>query len=484
MLAAGRCEALSQAGPQQKGAGGSQRKGESKMAKTTDLRTGNIVKGLFEMAIPLMFLNLVNSFYNIVDTFFVGQIGELQVGAVSLVNPIMNCAVAFATGLSAAALALISQAVGASDRNKASQIATHLLTLSVLIGVVMSVLTILATDGLLAWLETPQEIYADSRGYLLGISFDFVGMFLLSVFHAICQANGDSKTGVRLNSISALLNMVLDPIFIFVFGLGTFGAAIATSLSKLLVIPIMFRQIHHDPKLSCISVRAYPLTLQSVREIMVVTIPASVGQFFSAFGFVIMNKAIIYYGSIAMSAYGLGSKIANLFYIPVTTLGSALSAFIGQNLGAGDIPRARECYRRAMVVCCWISLVVTVVGWLVSPYIVPVFVKDASEELLRLANEYTFYSVATVFFMGWYCLLNGVFNGSGHTTSTLLLSVFRLWGCRIPMIYLFRFMGFGPVGIWWSMILSNLLTCAVGQGMYQSHRWELPRFRKKQEQLA
>ena len=149
------------------------------MAKTTDLRTGNIVKGLFEMAIPLMFLNLVNSFYNIVDTFFVGQIGELQVGAVSLVNPIMNCAVAFATGLSAAALALISQAVGASDRNKASQIATHLLTLSLLIGVVMSALTILATDGLLAWLETPQEIYADSRGYLLGISFDFVGMFLL-----------------------------------------------------------------------------------------------------------------------------------------------------------------------------------------------------------------------------------------------------------------------------------------------------------------
>ena len=111
MLAAGRCEALSQAGPRQKGADGSQRKGENKMAKTTDLRTGNIVKGLFEMAIPLMFLNLVNSFYNIVDTFFVGQIGELQVGAVSLVNPIMNCAVAFATGLSAAALALISRPV-------------------------------------------------------------------------------------------------------------------------------------------------------------------------------------------------------------------------------------------------------------------------------------------------------------------------------------------------------------------------------------
>jgi putative MATE family efflux protein len=454
-------------------------KGESKMAKTTDLRKGNIVKGLFEMAIPLMFLNLINSFYNIVDTFFVGQIGELQVGAVSLVNPIMNCAVAFATGLSAAALALIAQAVGASDRNKASEIATHLLTLSLIIGVVMSAVTIFAIDGLLAWLETPQEIYADSRGYLFGISFDFVGMFLLSVFHSICQANGDSKSGVRLNSISAVLNMILDPIFIFVLGMGTFGAAIATSLSKILVLPMMLAQIRHDPKLSCISIREYPLTVQSVREIMVVTIPASVGQFFSAFGFVIMNKAIIYYGSIAMSAYGLGSKIANLFYIPVTTLGGALSAFIGQNLGAGDIPRARECYRRAMMVCCGISVFVTAFGWIFSPHIIPLFVKDASEELLTLANEYTFYSVATAFFMGWYSLLNGVFNGSGHTTSTLFLSVFRLWGCRIPMIYLFRFLGFGPVGIWWSMVLSNLLTCLVGQGMYHTHRWERQRIKKQ-----
>lgn len=295
---------------------------------------------------------------------------------------------------------------------------------------------------------------------------------MLSVFHSICQANGDSKSGVRLNSIAAVLNMILDPLFIFTFGMGTLGAAIATSLSKILVLPLMLLQIRHDPKLSCISIREYPLNIRSIREIMVITIPASVGQFFSAFGFVIMNKAIIYYGPIAMSAYGLGSKIANLFYIPVNALGGALSAFIGQNLGAGDIPRARECYRRSMAVCAWISLVITVFGWICAPLVLPFFVKDASAELLALANEYTFYSVATAFFMGWYNLLNGVFNGSGHTASTLFLSVFRLWGCRIPMIYLFRFLGFGPTGIWWSMVLSNLLTCLLGQWMYHTRRWE------------
>ena len=452
------------------------------MVQTTDMRSGNIIRGLIQMALPLMLLNLINSFYNIVDTFFVGQIGELQVGAVSLVNPIMNCAVAFATGLSAAALALISRAVGASDHEKSNELATHLILLSVIIGAVMTVVTLVAMDGILAWLKTPEEIYNDSRSYLFGISFDYVGMFLLSVFHAIHQANGDSKSGVRLNSIAAILNMILDPIFIFVLGMGTLGAAIATTLSKVLVLPLMCWQLYHDHNVSRVNIRAYPLTLRSVKEIMVVTIPASVGQFFTAFGFILMNKAIIYYGSIAMSAYGLGSKIANLFYIPVNGLGGALSAFIGQNLGAGDIPRTRSCYHKSMIICAWISVVTTIFGWICAPHIIPFFVNNASQELLTMANEYTFYSVATVFFMGWYSLLNGVFNDSGHTAYTLCLSVFRLWGCRIPMIYLFRFLGFGPTGIWWSMVLSNLCTCVVGQVMYQFQRWERRPGQKREKQ--
>lgn len=454
------------------------------MVQTTDMRSGSITRGLIQMALPLMLLNLINSFYNIVDTFFVGQIGELQVGAVSLVNPIMNCAVAFATGLSAAALALISRAVGADDREKSDELATHLILLSLLIGAVMTGVTLMAMDGILAWLKTPEEIYSDSRSYLLGISFDYVGMFLLSVFHAIHQANGDSKSGVRLNSIAAILNMILDPIFIFVLGMGTLGAAIATTLSKILVLPLMCWQLYHDHNVSRVNFRAYPLTLRSVREIMVVTVPASVGQFFTAFGFILMNKAIIYYGSIAMSAYGLGSKIANLFYIPVNGLGGALSAFIGQNLGAGDIPRTRQCYHKSMMVCAWISVATTIFGWICAPHIIPFFVNNASQELLTMANEYTFYSVATVFFMGWYSLLSGVFNGAGHTAYTLFLSVFRLWGCRIPMIYLFRFLGFGPTGIWWAMVLSNLCTCAVGQIMYQLHRWELRPGQKQSKQAA
>ncbi len=451
------------------------------MSTHANLLEKNIMKNMIQMALPLMFLNLINSLYSVVDTFFVGRIGELQVGAVTLVSPVSNCAVAFTAGLSAAALALISQAIGAEKYEKSNETATHLMLLSLITGALMTVVLFFGTDLVLQWLDTPENILNDSRLYLKGISFDFIGMFLLSLFHAIHQANGDSKSGVRLNSIAALLNIILDPIFIFVLDMGVLGAALATSLSKFVLVPVVLRKLYENEQhgMTTIAFRKYPLNMASLKEIMTVTIPASVGQFFTSFGFVMMNKAIIYYGAIAMSAYGLGSRIANLFYIPVNSIGGALSAFIGQSLGAGDPQHAKECFRKAMLLCAGISAVITVFGWIAAPYILPLFVKDASEELLTLANEYAFYSIATAFFMGWYQILTGVFNGSGHTRSTLFLSVFRLWGCRLPMIYFFKALGFGPTGIWWSMILSNICCCAAGQILYGTGRWQKTRAIRK-----
>ena len=450
------------------------------MAAHANLLDKNIGKNMIRMALPLMFLNLINSLYSVVDTFFVGRIGELQVGAVTLVGPITACAVAFTTGLNAAALALISRAIGAGDREKADKTATHLVLLSSLTAVLMTAALFFFTDPILRWLDCPENIFSDSRAYLQGIAFDFIGMFLLSLFHAIHQANGDSKSGVFLNSMSAILNIILDPIFIFALDFGVLGAALATSLSKCLFVPVVLYRLYKNQHrgMTTIAFRQYPLTLESVKEIMTVTIPASIGQFFTAFGFVLMNKAIIYYGAIAMSAYGLGSRIANLFYIPVNAVGGALSAFIGQSLGAGDVEHAKNCFKQGMKLCTGISIVITIFGWIIGPHIVPLFVKDASQELLTLATEYTFYSVATAFFMGWYGILSGVFNGSGHTRSTLVLAVFRLWGCRIPMIYLFRMLGFGPTGIWWAIVLSNLFCCTAGQILYSTGRWQTSKKKK------
>lgn len=437
-----------------------------------DILQGNIAQGIMKLALPLMFLNFINTFYNIVDTFWVGRIGELQVGAVSLIAPVMNCGIAFATGLSAAGISMIARALGAQERNRANEIATHCIEICLMLGVVIGILCVVLAKPILMWLNTPAEIFQDSYWYLIGISLDFLFLFVLTLFQSIRQSNGDSSTGVKINTIAAILNMILDPLFIFGLNWGVFGAALATTVSKGVMVPVALYILKHDAEAVTVSFKQYRFNPNLGKAILKVALPASAGQFLSAFGFVLMNKNIIAYGSIAMSAYGIGNKISSLFYIPVNGIGGALATFIGQNLGADNPLRAKECFQKAMFQMIQIAVAVTMLGFLCARFCVLIFVANASKELLAMASEYAYYSIATAIFMGWYNNLAGVFEGSGNTKVTLFLSVLRLWGCRIPLIYLFgQLTSLGPVGIWWAMVISNVVVCVVGQALYWRYPW-------------
>lgn len=441
--------------------------------KETGILSGNIMKAIIRMALPLFVLNLMNSLYNVIDTFWVGQIGELQVGAVSLVGPIMWCAQSVATGLSAAAIAIISTKLGARDKQGANQFATALIYFAVLFACILTIGTILLAPVILTWLNTPDSIYQDSYHYLMGISFDYFGLLLLNLYMAIRQSSGDSKSGVKLNTAASFCNVILDPLFIFVFHMGVFGAALATVISKLIILPIAFHLIRSRENEVYISFHEYPFHMEDGKTILRLCIPAASGQFLESLGFVVMNKYIMYYGAVAMSAYGVGGKLTNLMYIPISSFGAVLATFIGQNLGAKQPERARACYRETMKLSVLCSIVLTGIGMCIIMPFIHLFVPDATQTLLDMAYEYTFYALLTGVFMGWYMNLNGVFNGSGHTNYTFILSMMRLWGFRVPMILLFHnFTSLGISGIWLAMLLSNILEGIIGQGIYHRHRWE------------
>lgn len=435
---------------------------------------GNLTKALLRMAVPLFLLNLVNSLYNIIDTFWVGQLGELQVGAVSLVGPIMWCAQSVAMGLSAAAIALLSTRLGANQKGDACRFATALLYFAIGFAMVLSIGTLLLLHPILSWLDTPKEIYDASYQYLFGISFDYIGLLMLNLYMAMRQSAGDSRSGVKLNMCASLLNAILDPIFIFVFHFGILGAAIATVVSKLVMVPVAWRRLHDKAFPVHIDFRAYPFHAADGKIILKLCIPAASGQFLENLGFVIMNKYIVYYGAVAISAYGVGAKMVTLAYIPVMSIGAVLATFVGQNLGAGNTERARKAFHTAMKLSTLFSSALTIIGMLIITPFIHLFVPNASMQLMELTKEYAFFALLCGVFMGWYINLNdGVFNGSGHTNYTFILSMMRLWAFRIPMILLFhRFTNLGITGIWLAMLLSNIFECILAQAIYLRHRWE------------
>lgn len=437
-----------------------------------EILNGKIIKGMSRMIVPLIFLSLINTMYSVVDTFWVGRMGEIQVGALSLIGPVLDCGNAFSTGLCAAAVALVVQSIGAGKKEEANRIATHLILLGIAAGTLIALLLLVKGDFILAWLKTPAEMAEDSRKYLIGISFDCIFLFTLNLFHSIRQSSGDTVSGVKLNTAAALCNIILDPILIFTCNLGVLGAALATVLSKAFMIPFVFVILAKGDGVR-VSFKKYPFRFTEMKEIILVALPASFGSFLSSFGFVIMNKYIVAYGALAMSAYGIGNRISSIFYIPVYAIGSTLSTYIAQNLGAGQLKRCEECYRKSFLLMLAVSAVGTVIGVFSAELCIRLFVANASAALMETALEYTYYSICTAVFMGWYSLLCGVFDGSGKTQLTLILSTFRLWGIRIPAIILFqRFTSLNQTGIWWAMILSNVVICLIGQILYKTKLWQ------------
>ena len=433
---------------------------------------GSVIQALFRLALPLFFLNLVNSLYNVVDTFWVGQLGELQVGAVSLVGPVLWCAQSLASGLSAAAVALIGTRLGENKLQEASRFATTLLYVAGFLGVALSVFTLLGAQGILHLIATPAELFNDSRLYLFGIAFDYVGLLILNVYMAICQSEGNSRLGVKVNILASIANLILDPLFIFIFHMDVFGAAVATVVSKWLVIPLIVYQLLHTKRAVRIRFHSFRFHKEDLKLIFRVCIPASGGQFLESLGFVLLNTYIVSYGAVAMSAYGVGNKIINLSGIPLASFSAASSTIVAHGLGSNQPERCKECYRKTWLLAESFTAALGVLTILFAQPLICLFVPDAGKALVSYAREFVIYAAVSSIFMCWYSVLCGVFNGAGHTKYTFILGILRLWIFRIPLILLFQHVtNWGITGIWIAMILSNIMECIAAQWMYIRGGW-------------
>ena len=440
--------------------------------KQVNVLQGDLKAAMIKMAIPLFFLNLLNSLYGIVDTYFVGKIGELAVGAISLTQPILWCALSVANGLSAGAIAIVSTYVGAKNQKRASHYATEVIYFGIFFAIVLSIATYSLCHPILSYLKAPSEIYQDAYDYLKILSFDYIGLFFITLYMAIRQACGDSKSGVIMSACASVLNVILDPIFIFLFHLDVKGAAIATVLSKIIVLPFLLYSLHRQDKDVYISFKQFHFNIKDGIHIMKLSIPSSFGQFLEALGFVIMNKYIVFYGATAISAYGIGERLTNLYNIPIISFHNILPTFIGQNLGAKNEKRARDSFKMTLLLCCIVSLILLCFGTIFMSQSIHFFIPSASAQLVEITSTFVFFSLVMGIPVSWYFALASVFNGSGHTMISFILSITRLWGTRIPFIILFfKYTNFGINGIWISMLLSNIVVSLIAQTLYFVYPW-------------
>ena len=444
-----------------------------KISKKELILKGNIYKVLMTLSLPIMINNLIQTLYNLVDGIWVSKISSVHFAATAFVFPVNFLFIAIGIGVSVAGTSILSQMVGADREDQAREYAAQLIGISVLLSLAFSIFGVAATPWIVRAMGGTGDLAVYSNIYLRITFLDLPFLFLFYNINSIRNAQGDTVTPTVLSGISAILNMILDPIFIFTFGWGIAGAAWATLLSRALLSVYGIRLIMGDENPLRPDFKGFKFNRHILRELSRIGFPAAIGQSGAAFGFIILNGFIVSYGTATMAAFGMVNRITSLIMQPAMGIGAALTAVIGQNIGARLYDRVRESFRKASL----LTLVLGTVGGLLMFFfrdpIVNFFIQSKDDpEVITQGIGYLSWIAFTTPLMGMFSVFQGVFQGSGHTKYSMAMEIGRLWLVRIPLILLLKnFTDIGPTGIWFSMVFSNLIVVIFGIYIYRKGSW-------------
>ncbi len=430
----------------------------------------NIYKGLIIMALPLMLNNFIKTIHDIIDMFFVGRIpgsGIEAINSIQLTFPVFFTFISLGIGLSAAGTAIVSQLVGAGQMEKAKQYAGNLLIIAIVLGVLLNVFAFFVGPEIMRLMGAEGFVLQESSTYIRIRSFELIFVFLFFAFTAIRQASGDTVTAVIYGVITVIVNIVLSPTLIQVFHMGVSGAAYATLAANILIVPFFARQLFVNKTGITITISDLKTRWDQTRELIRTAIPASLGQSITAIGFIIINTIIYTFGDQVLAAFTVGNRINSMILHPVMAIGGVVAAYIGQNIGNNNPQRARETFKKAMILSVGISVFFTVLFMFLRTPLVSIFLKE-DPEAVKLASQYMIYVLSSIPLMAIFQTFVGTFNGNGRTGFTFLISITRLWVLRIPIVLLFTYVTqIGASGIWIAMTISNVVITIPGIILYK-----------------
>lgn len=432
---------------------------------------GNMPKVILTLAMPIMFNNLIQTLYNLADSYWVSKLGAIEFAATTFVWPVLFLIISLGFGMSVAGTALISQHIGSNQKNQANKVAGQLFSFSIVLSIIFCIFGFITTPYIIKLMGGKDNLLLYSIQYLRIMFLDIPILFVGFVFNSIRQSQGDTFTPMILNIGSVILNIILDPIFIFTFNLGVAGAAIATVLSKAIFMFYILYLLFFKKEGIHLTLDSLKFNKETLLKIVKIGLPASLGQSGAALGFIVLNSFVLSYGEYTLAAFGIGNRINSLVFMPAMGIGNALATIIGQNLGADNAPRAQEAFKTSLI----ISVSIMLIGGLIlinfSEGVVEIFSNEP--EVISQGTDYLKLIAASLSLMGIFHVLIGTFQGSGHTIYAMIISLGRLWLLRIPMILLFKnYTNWGSCGVWYAMILSNFIICCVGLVIYMQGNWQ------------
>ena len=318
--------------------------------RDSDMTEGNIWMHMLRFSIPMAIGLLFQQLYNTVDTLVVGRfVGQQAQAAVGSTGPIINTVVGFCAGLATGASVVISQRYGAHDNEGLSRAVHTTVALTFLLSIITTAVGILIIPPMLNFMQTPADVMGESSCYLTIYFSGITGLLFYNLGSGILRAVGDSRRPLFFLILSALLNTVLDLLFVLGFGMGVDGVAYATVLAQILSALMILFTLSREKGNYGIRWGKVRIDRDSLRQILRIGLPSSIQSAITAFSNVFVQSYINYFGSACMAGYGVYGKIDAFALIPVQSISMSSTTFVGQNWGARQPQRAREGVRIATV---------------------------------------------------------------------------------------------------------------------------------------
>lgn len=445
-----------------------------------ELGTERICKLLVQYAVPAIIAMTASSLYNMVDSIFIGHgVGALAISGLALTFPLMNLAAAFGSLVGVGAATLVSMRLGQRDYETAQRILGNVVVLNLIIGISFGLLTLVFLDPILYFFGASDATIGYAREYMSVILWGNVVTHMYLGLNAVLRAAGHPRKAMYATILTVTINAILDPLFIFGFGWGIRGAAIATVLAQILALVWQFRIFSDRNELLHFRRGIYRLKGKIVRNVLAIGMSPFLMNLAACFIVILINKGLKEYGGdLNIGAYGIVNRLGFFFVMIVMGINQGMQPIAGYNYGARQFDRVDRVLKLTIIGATCVTTLGFLIGELAPRLAVSVFTDDP--ELVRLSAE----GMRIVFFcfpiIGFQMVTTNFFQSIGMAGKAIFLSLSRQLLFLMPgLIFLPRIFDEltpwdGSWGVWCSMPLSDFLASLVAGVMlfYQFRKFK------------
>lgn len=435
-----------------------------------------IFKALFTLAVPIIMANLFQAMYQMTDSFWVGRLGGTALASVAICTPIIFLAVSIGIGFAMAGSAFVAQYFGAKNDKMVSHSAAQTILMIGFISIIFSILGFVFAPNILHFMGANSEIFNTALGFLRVSFIAIIANFFFFIFQSIMRGIGRPSVPVYIVIATVLLNFILDPLFIFGFGIipatGPMGAALATLLTQTMAAAIGFSILfggHHGIHLK---VADFKPDFKFIKKSFLIGLPSSIEQSARNLAMVFMTSLIAGFGTVAIASYGAGSIMIQVAMMMGIGLAVANGTLVGQNIGAKNIDQAVKVSKLSAAISFLVLSFLGLIAFIFAKQFISFFIPN---DPAVIAGGVNFVRIVALGFgfIGLQMSFGNVFLAAGKSTTTMLLTIFSQWLALIPLAYfLSQKTSLGINGLWMAFPITNIVTSTIAYILYSRGSWK------------